>query len=70
MLDHFLAGLVVDVCHQVLESDLQDFEHAALLAERVAGTGGEAPHGLGAYGSSSSSQKEPTDLGVMYGPSP
>ena len=54
VLDHFLAGLAADVHHQVLVEDPQDFERAALMAERVDSAGGEAPRGAGAHGSSSS----------------
>ena len=50
-------------------ADPQEFERAALMAERVAGTGGEEPCSVGAH-SSGSSQHVPMDLGVMYGPSP
>ena len=69
VLDRFLAGLAADVHRQVLVADPQDFECAALMAERVAGAGGEAPRGVGAH-SSGSSQHVPMDLGAMYGSSP
>ena len=69
VLDRFLAGLAADVHHQVLVADPQDFECAALMAKRVAGAGGEAPHGVGAHGNGSN-QHVPMELGAMYGPSP
>ena len=50
-------------------ADPQDFERAALMAERVVGAGGEAPCGVGAH-SNGGSQHVPMDLGAMYGPSP
>ena len=50
-------------------ADPQDFERAALLAERVGGAGVEAPRGVGAHGSGGN-QHMPMDLGAMYGPSP
>ena len=69
VLDHFLAGLAADVRCQVLMADPQDFELAALMAERVAGTGGDAPHGVGTY-SNGSNQHVPMELRAMYGSSP
>ena len=68
VLDHFMVGLAADM-HQVVVADPQDFECAALMAERVAGAGGEAPCGVGAH-SSGGNQHVPMDLGAMYGPSP
>ena len=69
VLDSFLAGLAADVCCQVLVADPQDFERAALMAEHVAGAGGEAPRGVGSH-SNGSNQHVPMELGAMYGPSP
>ena len=68
-LDCFLVGLAADVCRQVLVADPQDLEHAALMAEHVAGARGVAPCDVGAHGSGSS-QHMPMDLGAMYGSSP
>ena len=69
VLDRFLVGLAANVHCQVLVTDLQDFELVALLAERVAGAGGQAPRGVGAHGGSSSYHML-IDLKAMYGPSP
>ena len=69
VLDRFLASLAADVRHYVLVADSQDFERAALMAECVAGAGGEAPRSMGAH-SNGSNQHVPMDLGAMYGPSP
>ena len=69
VLDRFLAGLAADMRHQVLVADPQDFKRAALMAERMAGAGGEAPRGVRAH-SNSSNQHVPMELGAMYSPSP
>ena len=53
VLDRFLACLAADVHCQVLVADPQDFKHAALMAEHVAGAGGEAPRSVGAHSNSS-----------------
>ena len=68
LLDRFVVGLAADVRCQVLVANPQDFEHAALMAKRVAGAGGEAPRGVGAHGNGRN-QHVPMELGAMYDPS-
>ena len=53
VLDRFLVGLAADVRCQVLVADPQDYKRVALMAEHVAGAGGEAPCVVGAHSNGS-----------------
>ena len=64
VLDHLLCGLSPQVHAQILVHNLHDFEHSALVVERVAGAHREVLQGGG-----TGADPVPIDLGAIRGSS-